>query len=131
MRLITVFLLLVLSGPAFSSEDQIQSVITQQLTAFLNNDGRAAWVHAHPSIKAQFNTPERFMAMVEQGYEPLMNFTELDFVSLEKMETQWLQTLTLKDTANDLYTLYYSLMEVEEDRFQITGVFIEPLDQGI
>ena len=71
------------------------------------------------------------MAMVSRGYEPLMNFTELDFVSLEQMETQWLQTLTLKDTSGDWYTLYYSLMEVEADRFQITGVFIEPLDKGI
>lgn len=114
-----------------SEKSKIEAVITQQLTAFLNRDAEAAWVHAHPTIKAQFRTPELFIRMVEHGYSPLLDFTELNFVSLEKKESLWLQLLVLRDSTNQLYRLYYSLVETQPDTFQINGVFIEPIESGI
>lgn len=126
ISLLTSFMLFMSTAYAEEHEEQmIQDVISKQLSAFLNNDGRAAWAHAHPAIKAQFNTPDKFMAMVARGYAPLMSFVELNFVELEKFDDQWVQTLLLRDTSGQLYELFYSLMEVQPGRFQITGVYLE------
>lgn len=134
MKALLIVLSLALLTPAFAEEASereqrlIQDVISSQITAFLNNDARAAWVHAHPMIKAQFNTPEKFMAMVARGYSPLLNFTELNFQDLEQVNDQWVQKLSLKDDNGDWYELFYSLMEVQPGRMQITGVYLEALD---
>jgi hypothetical protein len=105
--------------------DLIQSVITKQLAAFLNDDAAAAWSHAHPSIKAQFNSAEDFMSMVSRGYKPMTNFTQLAFLSLKNIEDVWVQKVRLMDTNGDRFEILYLLMESEPSVFQISGVSLE------
>ncbi|MDX1342967.1 MAG: DUF4864 domain-containing protein [Reinekea sp.] len=107
------------------NDEQIQGVITAQLTAFLNNDASGAWLHAHPSIKALFGNPESFMAMVDQGYSPMKHFVQLDFLKLVQVDDMWLQTVRLLDDKGDRYDLLYALIETQPGLFQIAGVSLE------
>jgi hypothetical protein len=105
-------------------------VITGQLTAFLNRDAEQAWQFAHPSIQAQFQSPDVFIRMVQQGYEPLMNFVDLAFQKTYQDAGVWVQTLMLRDTSNERYLLTYSLVENPTGELKIAGVWIER-DTGI
>lgn len=49
----------------------IRAVIERQLQAFLRDDGTAAFSYATPSIQGIFQSPENFMAMVKNGYQPV------------------------------------------------------------
>lgn len=126
---LTFVLALFLTNMVLADENDvtksIQTVIVSQLTALKNGDGRAAWVHAHPSIKAQFNSPERFMAMVERGYSPLINFVQMEFFGLIPDEGIWVQMVRLQDERGLWYDLMYALIETQPGRFQIAGVSLE------
>jgi len=49
----------------------IRSVIERQLQAILRDDGTAAFSYATPNIQGIFQSPENFMAMVKNGYQPV------------------------------------------------------------
>lgn len=51
--------------------DEIKIVIESQLNAFAVDDGAKALTFAAPIVKDYFKTPEQFMAMVKQGYQPV------------------------------------------------------------
>ena len=51
--------------------DAFRAVIDAQIAAFARDDGAAAFAFAAPSIQRLFTTPERFMAMVRTGFEPV------------------------------------------------------------
>jgi Domain of unknown function (DUF4864) len=54
-----------------SDQDDIKTVIESQLNAFAVDDGSKALTYAAPLVKQIFKTPEQFMAMVKQGYQPV------------------------------------------------------------
>lgn len=126
---ITAIMALFLSNAAMAENEEvsqsIQTVIVSQLTALKNGDGPAAWVYAHPSIKAQFNNPERFMAMVKLGYSPLINFVQMEFASLIPEEGLWVQMIRLQDDGGQWYDLMYAMIETQPGQFQIAGVSLE------
>jgi Domain of unknown function (DUF4864) len=57
----------------------IREVVQRQLEAFRRDDGAGTFGFASPGIRAQFATPERFMAMVRHGYEPVYRPREVEF----------------------------------------------------
>ncbi len=90
-RLLAVFLFGLLAtavpapAPAFAQAPQphapgadpaayaeaFRQVIDAQMAAFARDDGAAAFAFAAPSIQRLFATPERFMAMVRTGFQPV------------------------------------------------------------
>lgn len=71
--LVVVTLGFALTAPARAASDQeeIKTVIESQLNAFAKDDGVEAFTFAAPIVKGIFKTPEQFMAMVKQGYQPV------------------------------------------------------------
>ena len=51
--------------------EAFRAVIDAQMEAFARDDGAAAFAFAAPAIQRQFGTPERFMAMVRTGFQPV------------------------------------------------------------
>ena len=51
--------------------EAFREVIRGQMAAFARDDGAAAFAFAAPSIQRLFATPERFMAMVRAGFQPV------------------------------------------------------------
>jgi hypothetical protein len=49
----------------------IRQVIQNQIAAFRRDDGAAAFSYASPSIRAQFGSPENFMHIVRNAYQPV------------------------------------------------------------
>ena len=57
----------------------IQQVIRDQIAAFRRDDGAAAFALTSPGIQATFGTPEAFMRMVRQGYQPVYRPRQVRF----------------------------------------------------
>ena len=51
--------------------EAFRAVVSAQMAAFARDDGDAAFAFATPSIQRLFATPERFMAMVRGGFQPV------------------------------------------------------------
>lgn len=71
MFLLILGLSLVAPARSASDQDQIKTVIESQLNAFAIDNGAEALSYAAPLVKQIFQTPEQFMAMVKQGYQPV------------------------------------------------------------
>ena len=48
-----------------------ERIISEQIDAFRADDGVRAYSYASPAIQQIFPTPEQFMAMVRNGYQPV------------------------------------------------------------
>lgn len=126
MRYTLLITLALLFYPHFSMADEapneVRSVITSQLVAFQNNDVQTAWRHAHSSIRALFRTPDRFMNMVSNGYEPLLSFAVIEFISAELTDGVWYQLVRLEDKDGQWHNVLYALIETMPNNYQIAGV---------
>jgi hypothetical protein len=58
---------------AASDADQsaIRAIIQDQIEAFRRDDPALALSYASPALQTMFESQERFMAMVKQGYQPV------------------------------------------------------------
>src|SRR6516164_7473734 len=75
---------------SLSSADRaaIRQVIQAQVDAFRRDDGGAAFSYASPMIQGMFGTPEVFMDMVRQGYQPVYRPRAFDFREIVDMHGQ-------------------------------------------
>ncbi|MCH8550555.1 MAG: DUF4864 domain-containing protein [Natronospirillum sp.] len=97
-------------------------VIRDQIEAFGDGDAERAYSHASDGIRAQFDTPEFFVAMVRSQYDALYNPRQLSFaepmrVSDERMH----QEVLVLDRSGQNWRAVYSLVAVE-GRWRIEGV---------
>jgi hypothetical protein len=74
------------SDVAAADRGAIRSVIESQIAAFRRDDGDAAFAFASPSIKAMFQTPEIFMAMVREGYPQVYRPNAVSFAELVRVD---------------------------------------------
>lgn len=127
---------LLLAGLAFSQrltdipaqqQAEIRAVIEAQLAAFQKDDAVQAFSFAAPGIRQAFQTPERFLQMVKQGYMPLYRPAKVEFTAIGVLQGLPTQVLTVTDQEGVRYQAYY-VMERQPDRsWKIAGVYLEPL----
>lgn len=71
---------------AQSADEQLaQDVVTRQLEAFLSGDFEQAYSYASPDIRKIFPTLDRFMAMVQTGYLPVLRPGNYAFGRVERL----------------------------------------------
>jgi hypothetical protein len=69
----------------------IVKIIRDQMAAFRRDDGAAAFSHAAPGIRRQFETAENFMRMVRTGYKAVYRPRRVEFLDLVKANGRWVQ----------------------------------------
>lgn len=114
------------SAYAFSDGDRaaIQHAIADQLDAFLADDGAAAYSHAAPNITARFPTPEIFMDLVRQGYQPVYRSRSHEFGDLKETAAGLEQRVDIVDAAGEFWTAVYTLQQQPDGSWKITGCFL-------
>ena len=110
---------------------QAQSVISDQLSAFIAGDGDRAFSHAAPTIKQRFQTPERFMDMVERGYGPIYRSSTYDFGRNSIQGNQVMQELILTDQKGNTWQSIYVLMKQADGSLKIMGVQMRRSENSI
>lgn len=127
MRNIIAAVVMMLGSVAFAQEEDIQATINSQIEAFGEDDFATAFSYASPSIQLLFGNPQRFEAMVRNGYPMVINPSELTYLPLQDQDGIYLQRVQIRDQSGVLYRLEYQMLYTG-DMWRINGVRFLPLD---
>ena len=98
-----------------------RQVISDQIAAFNADDGPKAWSFASPSIQQLFPTPDIFMTMVKQGYQPVYRQQSLTFGEITDNDGRLVQHVTIGDLKGKLWTALYSMQKQPDGSWKISG----------
>lgn len=110
-----------------SSADRtaIRDVIQSQVEAFRRDDGDAAFGLASPSIRGMFGSPEIFMDMVRQGYQPVYRPRAFDFGEIVTLEGQITQKVHVVGPDGRPVTAYYPMTQLPDGTWRINGCYLQ------
>jgi len=122
-------LLFVALLPARAAEEgAIRQVIENQLQAFQRDDGSAAFSYASPTIQRIFDSPQRFMQMVKQGYDPVYRPRSYSFTALEPAGPgDAVQFVEFVDQNGLAWRARYFMQRQDDGSWRINGVSLEQL----
>jgi hypothetical protein len=124
-------LLLSLAGAAeaqsVSDADRaaIRQVIEAQVDAFRRDDGNAAFSLASPTIQGLFGSPEIFMDMVRQGYQPVYRPRAFDFREIVSLHGQPAQKVYVIGPDGRPVTAIYPMRQLPDGTWRIDGCFLQ------
>lgn len=107
---------------AKSDANEVQRIITDQLSAFIENDAPRAYSHAAPPIKKMYPDPTYFMAMVERGYGPIYRSTTHDFGRNRVENGNIYQELILTGERGITWESIYTLSKQDDGNWKIISV---------
>ncbi|MEF2550131.1 DUF4864 domain-containing protein [Aurantimonas sp. A2-1-M11] len=118
------------AGPAAADDaSDIRSVIGAQLDAFRAGDGATAYSHAAPNVRAIFPSPQSFMEMVRQGYDPVYRAESAVFGDLRPEGPGFFrQEVNLTDSRGRSWIASYTLERQPDGTMKITGCTIRKGD---
>jgi hypothetical protein len=129
--LVLLGLLLTLVGPAeaqsVSDADRaaIRQVIEAQVDAFRRDDGDAAFGLASPTIQGMFGSPEIFMDIVRQGYQPVYRPRAFDFREIVDLHGQPAQKVYVIGPDGRPVTAIYPMRRLPDGSWRIDGCFLQ------
>jgi hypothetical protein len=124
--------------PAVHAEDPLQAtqtMIQQQIQAFLHNDPATAYSFAAPGIKALFPDKDVFFAMVKKSYEPVYHPGNYAFGRNKSIDDGAVvyQEVLITGTDGKDWSAIYQVTRQPDGSYKINGVQIVPntTSQGI
>ncbi|MCM0020856.1 MAG: DUF4864 domain-containing protein [Tagaea sp.] len=102
----------------------IRAVIERQVEAFRRHDGPAAFAFASDEIKALFGTPERFMAMVREGYGAIYAPRGFAFGEARAQDGRVRQIVEFDGLDGDGIVALYDMERQPDGSFKIAGVYL-------
>ncbi|MGI9389711.1 MAG: DUF4864 domain-containing protein [Boseongicola sp.] len=128
--LITVLVLPASAAEILQSEPGIELTIESQIEAFRVDDFSDAFTYASPNIRRLFGSPERFGAMVRNGFPMVWRPDEFRFLELRKIDGRYWQKLFVRDEFGAAHLLDYQMIQTPEG-WVINGVqILRPPDVG-
>ena len=104
----------------------VRAVVEAQLAAFAADDAALAFSYAAPAIRAMFQTPERFLAMVRSGYPAVYRPSGVVFLHPVRGEAELIQGVQLTDAAGALWLAVYRLQRQPDQSWRINGCDVQP-----
>ena len=117
MRLLFMMLAAVFVGHSAMAEDRIAGIedtIQSQVNAFLAEDATSAFSYASPNIKRLFGTPERFGAMVKNGYPMVWAPSKVRFLELRRQGSLLFQKVMFFDQNGAPHVLEYNMVQTDQ-----------------
>jgi uncharacterized protein DUF4864 len=102
-----------------------RQIISDQIAAFNADDGPKAWSFASPSIQQLFPTPEVFMSMVRQGYQPVYRPRVFDFREIVTLHGQVTQKVHVVGPDGRPVTAFYPMVQLPDGTWRINGCFLQ------
>ena len=110
---------------ASEERNAIRAVVQAQLDAFQRDDGAAAFGYASPSIRAMFRSPERFMAMVREGYAPVYRPRQVEFRDVVQWRGRITQRVRLIGPDGVPVIANYLMERQDDGSWRIDGCILE------
>lgn len=102
-------------------ENEIKSIVNQQLEAFQNDDFEKAYSFASPTIKKMFSSPEVFRKMVIGGYQAVYRPQSIKMGSVEIIKGVTTLKVYLVDPNGEFVTANYLMEKQENGEWLISG----------
>ena len=111
------------------AEDPVQTaqtLIQDQIGAFLHNDAAAAYSCAAPGIKAMFPDKDTFFAMVKKAYQPVYHPGNYAFGKSRAIDNGAVvyQEVLITGTDGKDWTAIYQITRQPDGSYKINGVQI-------
>jgi len=104
----------------------IKKVIGGQRAALVAGDATKAFSQAAPGIRAQFGSPDNFLAMVRAAYGPLIAARYTEFLEGAVIEGVVIQPLRLIAPDNKVLVALYTMEKQKDGRWKIAGCVLAP-----
>lgn len=137
IRVLTVVLCLWTSGlwaqsATLSDDDRraIRAVIADQLAAFQRDDGAAAFAQATPDIQGVFQTPEKFMRMVRDAYQPVYRPSQVEFRDIVDFRGAPAQRVYLVGPDGVAVIALYPMERQADGTWRINGCYLLRADEN-
>lgn len=101
-----------------------RQIISDQIAAFIADDGAKAWSFAAPSIKQLFPTPDVFMSMVKKGYQPVYRQQSFEFGEITETAGRPTQHVTIVDMNGKVWTALYTMQQQPDGTWKISGCIL-------
>ena len=133
MRIALLIFALASFGPAIGAAPRIAEadakairvVVQGQLDAFASDDGAKAFSYAAPGIRAQFGTPEVFMAMVREGYAVVYRPASVQFLPARVERGVIFQRVRMSDAEGTVWIVHYAMKKQKNGAWRIAGCQLE------
>ncbi len=111
-----------------SSQDTnaAQTVIRDQLSAFQAGEHERAFSHAAPNIRTVFETSERFVSMVKNGYPAIYDPENFSFGRNRMADDTIFQEVFVTGPKGQQWQALYTLQQQDDGSWKITGVHMNP-----
>ena len=107
----------------------IRQTIQAQVDAFRRDDGSAAFGYASPTIQGLFGSPDVFMDMVRQGYQPVYRPRAFDFRDIVELHGQPAQTVDVVGPDGRPVTAIYPMRRLPDGTWRIDGCYLQAPEQ--
>ena len=104
----------------------IRKVIGDQRAALVKGDAKKGFSYAAPGIRAQFGTPENFLAMVRASYGALTSARYAEFLEGAVIDGRVIQPLRLVAPDNSVQVALYTMEKQPDGRWRIAGCVLAP-----
>ena len=129
---VALFIVALCQGAALAASDpveqlsgadraEIKAVIRAQIEAFRRDDAVEAFSLASPGIQATFETPEKFLDMVRNDYQPVYRPVSVTFLELLVVEGVVVQSVQLSDSAGAVWLALYPMQRQKNGRWRTHG----------
>jgi hypothetical protein len=98
-----------------------RQIISDQIAAFNADNGPKAWSYAAPSIQQIFPTPDIFMSMVKNGYQPVYRQKSFTFGEIRQSGDRPVQEVTIIDVEGNVWTALYTMQKQPDGTRKISG----------
>lgn len=113
-----------------SEQAAIQTVIEDQIAAFLRDDGDAAFAHASPTIQGMFGDAATFMAMVRDGYRPVYRPRSVIFEEVMRHRGHLIQPVRVVGPDGVPVIALYTMTKTSDGVWRIDGCVLVPLAES-
>ncbi len=102
----------------------IHRVISDQVAAFVADDGERAFSHASPGIRAMFGDTSTFMAMVRGGYPSVYRAQRVTFQDIVEQNGRTAQPVTVIGPDGVPVLAMYNMERQPDGGWRIDGVVL-------
>jgi len=101
-----------------------QSIIRNQMNAFASGDANTAFGFATGSLQRRFQTPEVFMEMVRQGYQPVYRPQSVTFGRSKMTSYGPTQEVYVTGPKGNNWLALYSFEQQDDGSWRISGCYL-------
>lgn len=109
-----------------ADQSAIQTIIQNQVDAFLTNNSATAFSYAAPSIKRMFQNDQQFMSMVQQQYQPVFRPQSFTFGRIADKGNGPVQEVYITGPAGKDWVAVYTLEKQPDGNWKINGCYLQP-----